>query len=59
MGVFELERLAQWWAQAPEESRWLLLRQAIEGTSPKGPTLQEVHLAAYLAETDQGKAEVR
>jgi len=48
---WQVERLAQWWAQASEESRFALLAKA---TKENSPPLAEVHLAAYLAEIDQG-----
>jgi len=46
-----IDALARWWSQASEEARYTLLRQA---TEENRPPLEEVHLAAYLAEAEQG-----
>lgn len=43
--------LAQWWAQATNEARFELLTKA---TKENSPPLEEVQLAAYLAEAEQG-----
>jgi hypothetical protein len=48
-----LERIATYWSQAKDPERWLLLRRAIEG-DPSVPSLEEIHLAAFLAEAAQG-----
>jgi len=50
---YALERLAQWWAQASQGERFALVKAAIEG-DPQAPSLETVHLAAFLAETEQG-----
>lgn len=55
-----VEQLAQWWAQASQEERWLLLRQAVEGPPSKGvPPLKTLHVAIYLAESSRAEIEVR
>jgi len=55
VGGFRLaiDRLAQWWAQASTEDRFALVRAALEG-SAEAPPLEVVHLAAFLAESEQG-----
>jgi hypothetical protein len=50
--TWDVERLAEWWTQASQESRWLLLRQAVEGPPTKEvPPLHTLHIAIYLAES--------
>lgn len=57
---WHVERLAQWWSQASEESRFLLMRKAIDGPPSKEvPSLETVRLAAYLAESERAEIEVR
>jgi len=51
-----IEQLAQWWAQASNESRFALLTQA---TQENRPPLAELTLAAYLAEAEAGTVEER
>jgi hypothetical protein len=48
-----IERLAHWWTQASQADRFTLLTRAIHGDA-EAPPLQAVHLAAFLAETEQG-----
>jgi hypothetical protein len=55
VGGFRLaiDRLASWWAQASSEDRFRLVKAAIDG-APEAPPLEVCHLAAFLAETEQG-----
>lgn len=46
-----IDALARWWAQASNEARFALLTKA---TQENNPPLEEVRLAAYLAEAEQG-----
>ena len=51
-----IRQLAEWWTQASQESRWLLLRETVEGA--KGaPPLRALHIAIYLAESEAGEVE--
>lgn len=55
---YRVEQLAQWWAQASKEERWLLLKRTIEGPPSKEiPPLKTLHIAIYLAEVDAGEVE--
>ena len=47
-----IESLARWWGQASEEARFEALKKAAHGYGPA--TLEEVHIAAYLAECEAG-----
>lgn len=55
VGGFRLaiDRLASWWAQASTQERFQLVRHALNG-SAEAPPLEVVHLAAFLAESEQG-----
>lgn len=53
-----IRRLAQWWAQASNEARFHLLGLAIKGEK-EAPSVEAIHLAAYLAESEQGTVETR
>jgi len=46
-----IDALARWWSQASNEARFQLLAKA---TQENKPPLEEVQLAAYLAEAEQG-----
>lgn len=47
-----IESLASWWAQASEKARFEALKVAY---GPKAPySLEEIHIAALLAESEQG-----
>jgi len=53
-----IQQLAEWWAQASQESRWLFLRKTIEGPPSKEiPPLRLLHIAIYLAEASRGETE--
>ncbi len=54
---FRLESIARWWTTATQEERYALLRAAIAGEAPNKATLEEVRLAAYLAESEAGEVE--
>lgn len=51
-----LERLAQWWTQAPQVERFELVRKSIHG-DPEAPPLGTLHLAIYLAEAEAGEVD--
>jgi len=57
--AWRVERIAQWWTQASQETRFALLKAAIEGEAPHKATLEEVQLAAFLAESAAGEIEER
>lgn len=50
---FYVAELARWWHSASEEARFALLLKAAKGEA-KTPSLEAVHLAALLAETEAG-----
>lgn len=51
--VASLERLCQWWTQAPQNERFQLVKRSIEGDKD-APPLRVVQLAIYLAEVELG-----
>lgn len=57
MGLrYAIDRLAAWWSQASQAERFQLLTHSIAG-APEAPPLNAVHLAAFLAEAEQGTAD--
>lgn len=56
--VASLERLCQWWTQAPKAERFELVKRSIEGDE-NAPPLKAVQLAIYLAETQSGEVDQR
>lgn len=49
-----LERLARWWTEASQESRFALLRASIHGAK-EAPPLRALQVAIYLAEVEAGE----
>jgi hypothetical protein len=52
--------LAQWWTQATDKARFGLLQRLLDKRSPpqkEDPTLEELHLSIYLAESSAGETE--
>lgn len=49
-----VERIAQWWSSATQEARYALLERAFRGEA-QAPPLEEVRLAALLAEAEAGE----
>lgn len=52
--VASIERLCQWWTQAPQTERFQLVKRSIEGDE-NAPPLKVVQLAIYLAEVANGE----
>ena len=54
-----VEQLARWWNEAPQEARWLLLRQVLDERSKASAEISfdELRLAIYLAEAEAGEIE--
>lgn len=52
--VASLERLCQWWTQAPQAERFQLVKRSIEGDA-EAPPLKTLQLAIYLAEVAAGE----
>jgi hypothetical protein len=52
-----VELCARWWTSATQEERFRLLKVCIEGgqAAKDAPTLEEVRLAIYLAESEAGE----
>lgn len=46
-----IDEVARWWRTAPEEARWLLMRQGLDG-DPRA-TLAEIQKGALVAELDE------
>lgn len=56
--VASLERLCQWWTQAPQIERFECLQRSIKG-DPEAPPLDKIQLAIYLAEVEAGEVDQR
>lgn len=56
--VASLERLCQWWTQAPQGERFECVRRAING-DVEAPPLKTLQLAIYLAEIAAGEVDQR
>lgn len=52
--VAALERLCQWWTQAPKEERFQCVKRSIEGDE-NAPPLKTLQVAIYLAECEAGE----
>jgi hypothetical protein len=50
-----VEQLARWWTQAAQEERFLLLQQTLDKRSTSEISLEELRLAIYLAEAENGE----
>lgn len=49
-----VDRLAQWWTQAPQEERFNLIRASVNGDR-EAPPLKTLQIAIYLAEAESGE----
>ena len=49
-----IQQLAEWWAQASQESRWLFLRKTIEGPPSKEIPPLRLELHQTLLHREQG-----
>jgi hypothetical protein len=49
-----IERLARWWTSATQAERFALYEKAIHGEA-HAPSLRQIGLAIYLAETEAGE----
>jgi hypothetical protein len=54
--VAPLERLCQWWTQAPQIERFQLVKRSIEGDE-NAPPLKVLNVAIYLAEVSNGEVQ--
>ena len=52
--AWDVEQLARWWTQAPQEARFAILTQA---TKENRPPLDRLQLAIILAESEAGEVE--
>jgi len=55
----DIERIAQWWAQANQESRFVLLQRVVGSKTPQegDPSLAQLQLAILLAEAEAGEVD--
>jgi hypothetical protein len=56
--VASLERLCQWWTQAPQIERFECVKRSIHA-DPEAPPLKTLQLAIYLAEVEAGEVDQR